>query len=441
MSYAPPTVTPPPRPLGPMRGMLAVLRNPLDFWSADMYAGELSALQAGRHRFWTASGAQAAQAVLLDDAASFRKSGLVLRMLRPALGNGLLTAEGEDWRRQRRAAAPLFRHERLTALIPDMARTGEALADRLAYQPGEVDIGHQMVLVTLDLIVAAMFGARDYNREGVSADISTYLDTHGRIGLADYLGLPEWFPRRRWLGRAAVARMRAAARAIMAQPGTAGDLLGQLATARDPETGQPLPPDEVVDNILTFIGAGHETTALLLTWALSILAHLPQTQQALADEVARICGDGPVTPEALAQMDLHRRVLAETMRLYPPAAAIGREVVRDTELMGQTLRAGEHVTVAIHVIHRNSRYWDAPAVFDPDRFTRPPPHRFAWMPFGGGARICIGKSMAEMEAATLLACLMRRITVAPGPAAVQRPVMSVTLRPDPAIRLRVSARA
>ena len=450
--FHPPTITPPARPLGTLRGLAAVVRNPLELWSEDIYDARLSVMRLPGQKFITVTDPELAKTVLLDDAGSYIKSRFVNRLLKPAMGNGLLTAEGASWRAQRRAASPVFRHEKIAALAPAMAAVGEAVAGRLAgLAPGSrVDVMHELVAGTLDIIVEALFGdpGEVYDRDAISRDVTTYFDTHGNLDLLDYFGFPEWFPRPRHRGNAAIGRLRQAARDVIAAPRDFGeerpDLAGLLTLARDPETGAQLGTEEIVDNILTFIGAGHETTALAVTWALFILSHQPALQEALAREARDACGDAPVTADDVDRLDLTNRVLQETMRLYPPAAAIGRSAIAETQLDGMAVGKDDHVTVAVYVMHRHRGHWRDPGLFDPDRFLEENTkarHRFAYMPFGGGGRICIGMKFALMEATILLAALMRKVRFAPDPAHRIYPQFSITLRPKGGMPLFVEPAA
>jgi cytochrome P450 len=447
--FAPPTIVPPARPLGTLRGLAAVVQNPLELWSDDMFDSQLSVMRLPGQKFVTVTDPELAKTVLLDDASAYVKSRYVNRLLKPAMGNGLLTAEGESWRTQRRAAAPAFRYEKIAALAPAIATAGEEAAAKLsALPPGtRIDIMDELVASTLDIIVEAMFGAAGeiHDRDAISRDITTYFDTHGNLDLFDYFGVPEWFPRPRHRGRAAIGRLRQAADAAIAHPRDHGDgradLAALLTLARDPETGEALTRDELVDNILTFIGAGHETTALAVTWALSILAYMPELQEALGREVRDICGDAPLSAAHTERLHLHNRVVQETMRLYPPAAAVGRTAVAKTRLGSLDIDEQDHITIAVYVIQRHRGHWSNPQVFDPDRFlpeNGAGRHRFAYMPFGGGGRICIGMKLALMEATILLATLMRRLRFTPDPIHKVYPQFSITLRPKGGMPLFVS---
>ena len=413
-----------------------------------MFDGDLSVMRLPGQKFITVTDPDLAKTVLLDDSASYVKSRYVNRLLKPAMGEGLLTAEGDRWRMQRRAAAPAFRFENIASLAPIMAGIGERLAEKLAARPpgSRADLMQEIPAATLDIIIAALFGdvGDHYDREQIARDIAIYLQTHGNLELPDYFGFPEWFPRARHRGRTAIRRLRQAARSVVDTVGTRtdhSDLASLLTLARDPETGDPLPTEQVIDNIITFIGAGHEATGLAVTWALSILALSPDLQEQLAAEAWEACGDAPVAAADVEKLALIRRVIQETMRLYPPAAAVGRTALAATQLGSLDLAPGDHVTVAIYVIHRHRKHWPDPARFDPDRFLEANAsgrHRFAYMPFCGGSRICIGMTMAMMEATILLATLMRRLRFAPDPVHRIYPQFSITLRSRGGMPLQVS---
>jgi cytochrome P450 len=223
-----------------------------------------------------------------------------------------------------------------------------------------------------------------------------------------------------------------------------GDLLGQMLAARDPETGTRLSDEELRDNIVTFIAAGHETTAVALTWTLYLIANDAETQQRLVEEVRSVAGDAPLSAAHVEQLVFHEQVIKEAMRLYPPVALLQRRAVRDVDLGPVSLNAGEEAVCLIYCMHRNKRVWDQPEFFIPERFapeTSSGRHRFAYMPFGGGPRICIGMKFAYLEAAAILASLVRRLHFAPNPAHPIKPILRVTMRPQGGMPLYVSPRA
>lgn len=446
--YRPPTVTPPDPPLGRWRGALVLARNPVEWWPRRLYEGESLFFARGGRRFLLVTDPAHAQTVLLDRADAFERSFLTRLTLGPALGAGLLTADGETWRAQRRLAAPAFRPASIAALAPVMARAGRDAGDRLAGRPGRVDVMAEMVRTTFDIILETTLGpdAGRIDRAAAARDVETYLETVGNPDLLDILGLFPALPRPwKWPGLRAARRMRSVLGAVAADrrarpDGPGGDLLAQLLAGTDPETGAPMALERIVDNLLTFVAAGHETTALALTWTLSILAHLPDLQETLAEEAAA----APADPSERAEgLPLARRVVMEAMRLYPPAPLIVRNVVAPVEVGPHGLGPGDHVSIAVYPMQRNRRIWEEPDAFDPDRFLPERVagrHRFAWIPFGGGPRLCIGLGFAMAEAVLVLSAVLARVRVAPAPGHAVLPVQRVTLRPRGGMPLVVAPR-
>jgi cytochrome P450 len=260
------------------------------------------------------------------------------------------------------------------------------------------------------------------------------------------VGLPPWVwhPAKRPM-RNAAADLRAAISRIIARrraPGGAvgDDLLGRLMAARDPETGEPMSDSQLADNLLTFIAAGHETTAKALTWTLYLLARAPDWQQRVREEVAAVAGVQQIAADHLSRLGVTQRVLKESMRLYPPAPVMTRMTARDVVLDGHALPAGTLLVIPIFVVHRHRRLWEDPDRFDPDRFLpeREAEHlRTQFMPFGFGPRTCIGMSFAMLEATAILATLVRAAAFGWDGRHLPEPVSRVTLRPKGGMPLSV----
>jgi cytochrome P450 len=381
---------------------------------------------------------------LVEQAENFtRTTSLDRGGLKPILGEGLLTTDGAAWRWQRRTASPVFRHDRLLGFIPAMQQAAAATLARLRALPAgaEIEFGRAMMRTTFDIILATMLadgGGMEASR--VETAVDDLLGSAGWRAALALLRAPAWlpFPGR---GRALAARTllrgmvtEAVDRGVATEhgsPESAADLLAHLARAQDPETGAPMDRDRVIDNILTFILAGHETTALALTWTFYLLAHHPDIARAVRDEVHSVTGGAPVTAAHLDQLVLTRQVVMETMRLYPPAGAIGRIAVRDLSVGGLAVAANTLVLIPIYAIHRHRALWTSPEQFDPARFSPSATaerHRYAYLPFGAGPHTCIGMNFALMEAIVILATLVQGV--------------SLRLRPghDPGMRLRITLR-
>ncbi|MEM9550839.1 MAG: cytochrome P450, partial [Pseudomonadota bacterium] len=214
-------------------------------------------------------------------------------------------------------------------------------------------------------------------------------------------------------------------------PGAVPDFLDLLLQAEDAETARKMDTTEMRDNLLTFIVAGHETTALTLSWSLYLLAFDQSIQQRARDEVQSVLRDRPATGDDVDQLPFVRQVVDEALRLYPPGGIVSRTARAPDTLCGHEIRPGDTVMLPIYALHRNHRLWSDPDAFDPDRFAdRKAIRRYAYMPFGDGPRICIGASFALQEAVIILATLLARFQFDPVPGRDPKPVMIITLRPE-----------
>jgi cytochrome P450 len=240
--------------------------------------------------------------------------------------------------------------------------------------------------------------------------------------------------------RGAVASIIARRRA---EGGGTSDLLGRLLAARDPDTGEPMSDKQLIDNLLTFLAAGHETTAKALTWTLYLLARAPEWQRRVREEVERVAGSGPIEARHIEALKVTQRVLKESMRLYPPAPMLSRMAAETVDLSGWRIGKGTLIIMPLFAVHRHRRLWEDPDRFDPDRFlpereaSRP---RAQYLPFGFGPRTCIGMSFAMIEATAMLATLVRAARFEWDGAHLPEPISRVTLRPRGGMPLQVFPR-
>jgi cytochrome P450 len=380
--------------------------------------------------------------VLLDNAANYRKGQQSKRLTEPMLGNGLVLAEGASWRFQRRTAAPMFQMRYIAGTAAAMAAAVDDMLARWSVlgEGAVVDVAQEMTRVTYDIISRTMFSSDvDLPFEQMEIAFANYLETLGRADIPA-LFLPTWFPTpnrlkgqptlkflKREIG-AIIARRRAQ---IAAEPQSApNDLLTLLLTAKDPEGGVVFGDAEVFDNVMTFIFAGHETTANAMAWTFYLLSQYPDWDARVADDSS-------------APGDTTRMVIEEAMRLYPPAPFISRQAIAPDVVGGFPIGAGTSVTVCSWVVHRHKTLWDDPDYFNPLRFApgaREKIHRFAYLPFGAGPRICIGMGFAMQEATIILSRVARRfrLTLLPGhPVEAQA---RVTVRPKYGLKMRVERR-
>ena len=392
--------------------------------------------------------------LFVENAGNYRKDDLQRRVLTPGLGNGLLSAEGEDWRNQRRTIAPIFSARHVAGFAEAMNAAGARVARRLARRDGaEVEAAVEMTRVSLDVLTRTIFThGLKRDPDAVGRAIACILKAIGPIDPLDVFGVPGFVPRigrlrARPAGRffeEVVDELLARRRALTARGELAPrDLLTLLLTASDPETGNGLTDLEVKANIVTFIAAGHETTANALTWALYCLSQDDAARERLQAEVdAAVGADGGF---ALDDFPFARAVMEETMRLFPPVQFMSRQAIRDDRVGRIKIPRGSAVLVAPWVLHRHRTLWDDPEAFVPERFLpgrRERIDRYAYLPFGAGPRVCIGHSFSLQEATLVLAHVARaaRLDVAAGHPPVT-PLHRVTLRPQHGLRMRVSRRS
>jgi cytochrome P450 len=327
-----------------------------------------------------------------------------------------------------------------------MTATAERACARLAASGGQAELVTEMLTATFDVICdVALSGREHFDAATFSAAITQYFRTAGRASLLDFLGFPPWFPRPGELmaARSVHVMHEMVATAIEARRKQTGsqddDLLNHMLAAQDPETGQRMSPEELIHNMQFFIVAGHETTALALSWALYLLAHSPDWQDQLRAQVSDRLGGRAAEPDDLKAMPLVEQVLEESMRLYPPVGLLARTVLQADELCGRQMKPNDIVFLPIWALHRHDLWWERPALFDPGRFApqnRSRLNKYQYLPFGAGPRVCVGADFAMMQACIILASLVQRFRFLPG-APGPRPVMMMTVRPEPGIFLEV----
>ncbi|UXU76164.1 MULTISPECIES: cytochrome P450 [unclassified Paracoccus (in: a-proteobacteria)] len=434
------------RPLGVIASALTARRNVLELIPEIATRQPMVSGKTGK-RWHMVMDPQALRVVLKDRVEDYPKSLVTKLILGPAVGQSLFVAEAAHWRWQRRAAAPAFAQRHVEALGPVMTAAAEASARRLAAAQGPVDVFAETVAATFEVISEVTFsGDEGFDRDAVHHAIDAYIAGTARISVMDILGLPGWVPRPGRLRTGADLRRmkRVADQAIHARarsgPRPVPDLLDLLRAGVDPETGRRMSAAELRDNLLTFIVAGHETTALTLAWALYLLAFDPGVQHRAAIEADAVLGGRAATAADLHRLPYIRQIVEEALRLYPPAALLSRTALRQDELGGRQILPGDTVMLPIYALHRHHLLWDDPDRFDPDRFGPGQERdRFAFLPFGAGPRICIGASFALQEAVIILATLLTRLRFdLAGP--VPQPRMILTLRPHGGVWLRVTAR-
>ena len=384
--------------------------------------------------------------VLMEKADRYPKSEVVKNVLGPVIGESLFLAEGRNWLWQKRAASPVFSARNISGLGPIMAASAARMIERLrsAEEPA-VDMHAEFTASTFEVISDVMFaGNGAIDRSVAARAIEIYVARSARSSVLDIAGAPSWIPRfGRIFPAKEVRELKAAADDAIRRRRDAGsssrkDLHDLLAAAMDPKTGRKMNPVELRDNLLTFVVAGHETTALALSWALYLLAFDRDAQERAREEVLSVVVDGSACAEDLERLPFVDLVLREALRLYPPAGLLLRTALDADELWGREVRPGDTILIPIYALHRSHCLWENPDGFDPDRFAEPNNlDRFQYLPFGGGPRSCIGSNFAIQEAGMLLSTLLAnfRFTLAEG--SRPEPVLILTTRPEGGVWLNL----
>ena len=446
MSSAPPERFPP----GPPSSLLQTLfgpfrRDPLQFFSslAKNY-GDVAGLQLFTFKTIFINHPDVIEEVLVANARHFHK-GRVLRANKRLFGEGLLTSEGETWLRQRRLAQPAFHRARIAAYADTMVEYAQqAIA---GWNSGEQrDIHADMMRLTLRIVGKTLFAsdvAADAREVGETLEILLKLAANfGRT-----IMVPLWVPTPRNIrAELGIRRIEKIIYRIIAERRAgghdAGDLLSMMLAARD-EDGSRMTDRQLRDETITLFLAGHETTANALAWTWWLLAQNPQAENKFHEELDGVLGGRHPSLEDLPKLAYMNNALTESLRLYPPAWGIARLAAEDHELAGYPVHPGMGVAFAQWVVHRDPRWFDAPEEFRPERWecglARQLP-RFAYFPFGGGPRQCIGNAFALMEAGLLLATIGQKFRFRLVPGHRVTPLASITLRPRSGIRAVVEAR-
>lgn len=378
--------------------------------------------------------------VLIDNAANYRKTEITRRILEPGLGKGLITSEGETWRSHRRTMSPAFDIRSIAAYIPVMTTAAEELLAQWQAVPAgtAVDVATSMMEVTLNIISRTMFSNDSDDIVTIMARSAGRYQVEMRPNIMDMLGWPNWLaglPRKNVAARTLGEFDHVVDRLIkerIRDPGSyPKDLLARLVAARDEQTGVGMSAQEVRDHVITIFLAGHETTAMALTWTWFLLSQHPEVETKLHAEIDSVLGGRAPSHEDLGKLVYTRMVIDESMRIYPPVHTMARQAIGEDTLAGQRIPKGSTVMIAPWLLHRHLKLWENPSVFDPERFSPERSSgraRFSYLPFGGGKRMCIGAAFSLAEATILLAALARRYRLRLAPGHRVEPQGLITLR-------------
>ncbi len=364
---------------------------------------------------------------------NFPKSQFTRNVIGPAVGNGMILAEGEKWRAQRHRYAPLFAARNLPVLTSHFAATGDELADFFALANGEVDVADAAQEATLANISRVMFSGNEaVAKRDIRDGMRRFTDYISYMSLFDLMGLPKWLPRLKWLrSRKVITDVRKLTRDVIEKRQSkknieAEDFLDLLIEALETDQED---IETTIDNLLTFVAAGYETSANTIAWGLYLLAVFPDVQERIRQEILIASSDGPIKFEVLPQLPLLQAHVKETLRLYPAGALFARDATETTDINGITFKKGDVIMFPVYSLHRNELLWDKPDEYSIERFINKKYKRGQYIPFGDGPRICIGAQYAETEIMVLLASVLRKVSFTLTEHPVAPPNLTFTMRP------------
>ena len=455
--FEPPAPVPRTVPPSRLEIIRTVFRNPLELWGEPSYTLPWIMTSFFTEKTLIVNDPGLIRHVLVDNAANYKMAVVRQLVLRPILRDGLLTAEGAVWRRSRKAVAPIFTPRHAKGFARQMLAQAQLYAGKYEGAEGKAfDIANDMTELAFAILSETLFSGEIATESNSFADdVDDLLHTMGRVDPMDLLRAPGWVPRLTRLGGMRVlAKFRRIVRNTMDMrrarldadgENAPADFLTLLLKAAGPDG---LTVEEVEDNILTFIGAGHETTARALAWTLFCVANSPHVRSAMEEEIDGVLASGADPVDWLDRMPWTRAAFEEALRLYPPAPSINRAAIADdvwTSPSGETVEIPKDVTILVMpwTLHRHERLWHKPRAFMPERFlpeNRDAIHRFQYLPFGAGPRICIGATFAMQEAIIALGVLMHRFRFDMTEETRPWPVQRLTTQPANGLVLRVTAR-
>lgn len=450
-SFRPPTISLDSSTAGLLGFLRAMIQNPVSAIPQAAFEDPTTVVPIAGQPIIFISDEEILEDILVKRAEDFPKSMVDERILKPALGEGLITAAGDDWRWKRRLAAPYFTPMALEKQISNMTQPFIELAQTWHDDDGpsrSKDISTDMILATLEVINGVLFSrANSLDIKEMANAINDYLNNISWVIVLACLRAPTWLPHP---GKSNFQNARNRSRQLAENPinqrispdADFEDVCAQLIAANDPQTGKTMSHQDMVDMLLTLIAAGHETTGNALTWASYCLAEQPELQETLRQEILSVTGGDPAKLDRknLSELKLVEAFLKETLRLYPPVSIMGRQTTKKETFGGKEYPPGTTLFLPVYAILRHSSYWEEPDLFNIDRFLGDKAKqipRSIYLPFGAGPHICIGGTFAMMEMMIALATLLPQVRLSPSEDTHCEPVHQITLRPKGGMRLNV----
>jgi cytochrome P450 len=427
------------------------MRDPLAFMDEMASRGDVVTLR--ENRTYLVTHPDGVRHVLQDNHLNYRKGARYVRAVEAIFGRGLATSEGELWRRQRRLVQPAFHrlhHAVYAEAIVETTRERLARWDRVAGSGEPLELRAELRDLTLTILLRTIFGriSRGETAELGEACLALH-DELDLVAVFNPVRLPTWVPTPR---RARIARARRTIDAFItsaieerrgAAPGARPDVLSLLLSARDPDTGAPMPDALLRDEVVTMLFAGHDTVTQTLTWALFFVASHPEVEDRLVAEVLSALGPRDPGADDLERLPFLNGVVQETLRVASPIWGMMRVAIDADAILGWAIPAGAGVIVSPYVLHHSAALWPEPTRFDPDRFApgrAEGRHRFAYLPFGAGPHLCVGNGFAMLEVPLVLALLLRRFRLRLVPGQTIRPLARISVQPDRPVRVTLEVR-
>jgi len=429
---------------------LSMYRNPIEAWADVAYEEWIVDRCSPFLNLFFVSEPDSIAKILVDKTGAYGVSRSAQRLLKPAIGESLPLAEGTRWRQQRRALAPAFRPASSDKYIPSIEQSARDTAYQwMSAGLHQVNVSEASGATALVALAQTMFSWGDHRSLNELRAASTfYRNSAGQIDIGTFLNLPPWIPSfSRMRAKRVVERFEfllfdeVSCRRKMTDPGS--DLLGLMLKARDAESGFEFDDELIRDNVAFMFAAGHETTAASIGWALYLLALFPKVQNVIAEEVASVLNRGSLDAGDVEQLKGLRMVVDEALRLYPPLPHTGRDARRDDKILGHVIPRGSVMFISPYIIHRHRRLWERPDYFDPTRFSSEKKqhiHKFAYIPFGAGPKICIGAHFAITQIMVVLSVWLSKFQFSLPEGSKPYPLAQITMHPREPLVLNIRQR-